>query len=111
LFVHAAKQIIACFFGYTGYMATEALEDRRIVNIDWYTTVYLPKVINKLCRRNRNHRIILHHDASCDKARQTVNFLFNNVELMTHCPYSLDLSINDFFLFPNIKNKMRDERF
>ena len=27
------------------------------------------------------------------------------------CPYSLDLSPNDFFLFPNIKNKMRDERF
>ncbi|KYN35717.1 hypothetical protein ALC56_09917 [Trachymyrmex septentrionalis] len=35
----------------------------------------------------------------------------NNVELMTHCPYSPDLSPNDFFLFPNIKNKMRGERF
>ena len=31
----------------------------------------------------------------------------NNVELMTHCPYSPD----DIFLFPNIKNKMRGERF
>ena len=30
---------------------------------------------------------------------------------MTHCPYSSDLSPNDFFLFPNIKNKMRSERF
>ena len=30
---------------------------------------------------------------------------------MTHCPYSLDLSPNDFFLFPNIKNKMHGERF
>ena len=29
---------------------------------------------------------------------------------MTHCPYSLD-SPNDFFLFPNIKKKMRGERF
>ena len=29
---------------------------------------------------------------------------------MTHCPYSSDLSPN-FFLFPNIKNKMRGERF
>ena len=53
--------------------------------------------------------IVLHHDnASC----QTVYFLSsNNVELMTHCPYSPDLSPNDFFLFPNIKNKMRGERF
>ena len=30
---------------------------------------------------------------------------------MTHCPYSPDLSPNDFFLFLNIKNKMRVERF
>ena len=34
-----------------------------------------------------------------------------NVELMTHCPYSPDLLPNDFFLFLNIKKKMRDERF
>ena len=41
-----------------------------------------------------------------------VDFLSsNNVELMTHCPYSSDLSPNDFFLFPNIKNKMCGERF
>ena len=45
-------------------------------------------------------------------ARQTVYFLSsNNVELMTHCPYSPDLSPNDFFLFPNFKNKIRGERF
>ena len=49
---------------------------------------------------------------SCHRARQTVDLLSsNNVELMTHCPYSPDLSPNDFFLFPNIKNKMRSERF
>ena len=44
--------------------------------------------------------------------RQTVDFLSSkNVELMTHCPYSPDLSPNDFFLFPNIKKKMRAKRF
>jgi len=32
----AAKKMIACFFGYTGHVA---LEDRRIVNTDWYTTI------------------------------------------------------------------------
>ena len=57
--------------------------------------------------------IVLHHNkASCHTACQTVDFLSsNNVELMTHCPYSPDLSPNDFFLFPNIKNKIRGERF
>jgi len=30
---------------------------------------------------------------------------------MIHCPYSSNLSSNDFLLFPNIKNKMHGERF
>jgi len=30
---------------------------------------------------------------------------------MIHCPYSPDLSPNDFFLFLNIKTKRRGERF
>lgn len=34
-----------------------------------------------------------------------------NIKLMTHCPYPPDLSLNDFFLFPNNKHKMRGERF
>ncbi|KAG5347244.1 SETMR methyltransferase, partial [Acromyrmex charruanus] len=99
-FVHSAtKQMIACFFSYTGHVT---LKDRRTVNIHYYTTICLPEVINKLRRTNRNRRIILHHD--------NVDFLSSkNVELMTHCPYSPDLSPNDFFLFPNIKKKMRGE--
>ena len=103
----AAKQMIACFFSYTGHVATVALEDRRTVNTDWYTIICLPKVINELCRTNRNRRIIFHHDnASCHITCQTVDFLSSkNVELMTHCPYSPDLSPNDFFLFPNIKRR------
>jgi len=72
-------------------------------------TIFLPEVRNELRRINRNRRIILHHNnASC----HTIDFLSNNnTELMTHCPYSSDLSPNDFFLFPKIKNKMRDELF
>ncbi|CAK9818963.1 Histone-lysine N-methyltransferase SETMAR [Anthophora quadrimaculata] len=30
---------------------------------------------------------------------------------MTHCPYSPDLSPNDFCLFPFVKNKLHGERF
>ncbi|XP_011051046.1 PREDICTED: uncharacterized protein LOC105144077 [Acromyrmex echinatior] len=59
LFVHAAKQMIARFFSYTGHVATVALEDRRTVNTDWYTTIYLPEIINELRRTNRNRRIIM----------------------------------------------------
>ncbi|CAH2003817.1 unnamed protein product [Acanthoscelides obtectus] len=34
-----------------------------------------------------------------------------NVELLDHAPYSPDLSPNDFFTFPKIKNRLRGQRF
>ncbi|CAH1995796.1 unnamed protein product [Acanthoscelides obtectus] len=34
-----------------------------------------------------------------------------NVELLDHPPYSPDLSSNDFFTFPKIKNRLRGQRF
>ena len=47
---------------------------------------------------------------SCHTTHQTVDFFYPvkvEIELLTHCPYSPDLSPNVFFLFPNIKHKMR----
>lgn len=108
-----SKKMIASFFGITGHVATVALEDRRTVNAEWYTTICLPEVIGEIRKNNARRQIILHHDnASSHTAAVTVNYLIHqNVELMSHCPYSPDLSPNDFFLFPQVKNKMRGERF
>jgi len=72
----SVKQMIACFFGHSGHVATVALKDRRTVNTAWYTIISLPEVINESRRTNRNRRIILHRDnVSCHTARQTVDFL------------------------------------
>ncbi|EGI63876.1 hypothetical protein G5I_07706, partial [Acromyrmex echinatior] len=66
--------------------------------------------VRKLCSRWIPHEPVF--EAQKQAPCQTVDFLSSkNVELMTHCPYSPDLSRNDFFLFPNIKKKMRSERF
>ncbi|GFT71331.1 uncharacterized protein NPIL_292841 [Nephila pilipes] len=40
-----SKQMIACFFGINGHVATVALEQRRTVNSEWYTTICLPEVL------------------------------------------------------------------
>lgn len=57
---------------------------------------------------NRRHRIIMHHDnASTRTTRQTIDWLKEkNIELMFHCAYSPDLAHNDFFVFPNVKQKL-----
>ena len=39
-----SKQMIACFFGKTGHAVFVPLEQRRRVNSEWYTTIYLSVV-------------------------------------------------------------------
>ncbi|KAG5323472.1 SETMR methyltransferase, partial [Acromyrmex heyeri] len=58
-----------------------------------------------------NFRAVIFYDYKCNLVKLLIFLSSKNVELMTHCPYSPDLSPNDFFLFPNIKKKMRGERF
>ncbi|CAH2002971.1 unnamed protein product [Acanthoscelides obtectus] len=62
---------------------------------------------------NPERRIILHQDnASSHTAQNTRQYLTEeNVELLDHSPYCPDLSPNDLFTLPKIKNRLRGQRF
>ncbi|CAH1968747.1 unnamed protein product [Acanthoscelides obtectus] len=62
---------------------------------------------------NPERRIILHQDnASSHTAQKTMQYLTEeNVELLDQPPSSPDLSPNDLFTFPKIKNILRGQRF
>ncbi|GFU33812.1 HTH_48 domain-containing protein [Nephila pilipes] len=87
-----SKQMIACFFGINGHVATVALEQRRTVNSEWYTTICLPEVIGEIRKKQKNRRIILHHDnASSHTSTQTKAFLTERkIELMGHPPRNIN---------------------
>ena len=101
------------FFGKTGHVAIVPVEQRRTVNSEWYITICLPVAFQEVRKINRQRRNTLHHDnASSHTSAQTTAFLSTqNIDLMSHPPYSPHLAPNDFFLFPYVKNKMRDQRF
>ncbi|CAH1972842.1 unnamed protein product [Acanthoscelides obtectus] len=84
-----------------------------IVTEDWYITICLPKVITELRKINPKRRVILHQDnASSHPAQKTRQYLTEqNVELLDHPPYGPDLSPNECFTFPKIKNRLRGQRF
>ena len=94
-----SKQMIACFFRKIGHVAIVPLEQRRTVNSEWHTTICLPVIFEAIRKTNRRRRITLHHNASSHTSAQTTAFLSTqNIDLMNHMPYSLDLGPNDFFL-------------
>ncbi|CAH1992382.1 unnamed protein product [Acanthoscelides obtectus] len=108
-----SKKMVATFVSKAGHFATIPLNERRTVTADWYTTICLPKVITEHRKINPERRIIPHQDnASSQTAQKTRQYLTEeNVELLDHPPYSPDLSPNDFFTFPKIKNRLRGQRF
>ncbi|CAH2014206.1 unnamed protein product [Acanthoscelides obtectus] len=103
--------MVATFVSKAGHIATIPLNEQRTVTADWYTTICLPKVTTDLRKINPERRIILHQDnASSHTAQKTTQYLTKeNVELLDHPPYSPDLSPNDFFTFPKIKNRLRGQ--
>ncbi|CAH2007870.1 unnamed protein product [Acanthoscelides obtectus] len=107
------KVMVATFVSKPGHIGTVPLNEQRTVTADWYTTICLPKVITELRKINPERRIILHQDnASSNTPQKTRQYLTEeNVELLDHPPYSPDLSSNDFFTFPKIKNRLRGQRF
>ncbi|CAH1958960.1 unnamed protein product [Acanthoscelides obtectus] len=86
-----SRKMVATFVSKAGHIATFPLNEQRTVTADWYTTIY---------------------DASSHTAQKTRQYLSEeNVELLDHPPYSPDLSPNDFFTFPKIKNRLLSQRF
>ncbi|CAH1995216.1 unnamed protein product [Acanthoscelides obtectus] len=94
-------------------MVATFVSKQRTVTADWYTTICLPKVITEFRKINPERRINLHQDnASSHTAPKTRQYLTEeNVELLDHPPYSPDLSHNDFFTYPKIKNRRPGQSF
>jgi hypothetical protein len=61
----------------------------------------------------RNHNWLLHHDnALAHMSLKTTEFVTNNnMVIVPHTPYSLDLAPCDFTLFPKLKMKLKTQRF
>lgn len=73
-----SKQMVACFFGKNGRVATVPLEDRRTANSEWYTIICLPEVFEEIRKNNQRRRIILHHDNASSHIGP------NNIALIWH---------------------------
>ncbi|CAH2013080.1 unnamed protein product [Acanthoscelides obtectus] len=108
-----SKKMVATFMSKAGHIATIPLNEQRTVTADWYTTICLPRVITELRKINPERSIIIHQDNASSHAAQKIRQYLTeeNVELLDHPPYGPDLSPNDFFTLPKIKNRLRGQSF
>ena len=79
-----------------------------------YATVIKSELLPAI-KRKRPHiersGILLHHDNAPSHSSRIVMDTVNKLELLPHPPYSPDLAICDFWLFPNLKNRLRGNKY
>ena len=113
---NASKQMITCFFAKFGHVATIPLEDIKTVRADWYVNHCLPELFQAWCKRRPRpgvRGLLLHHDnAGARTVAVTLDILAaDDVQLVTHPPYSPDLDHCGWFLFPSIKRQLKGKQF
>ena len=70
-------------------------------------------MFQEMTKTNRRRRATLHQDnASSHTSTEATAFLSTqNIDLMSHQPYSRNMAPNDFFLFAYVKNKKKAQGF
>ena len=96
--------MIAVFFPKSGHVTSVPLQERKIVNAEWYINICLPKVFDTWSARCPNDDArgpLLHHDvASAHTTAGTLDYLEETrIQLVTQTPFSPGLAPSDFFLF------------
>jgi len=110
------KSMLIAFFDMDGLVRHECVPRGQTVNKEFHKTV-LQRLRNTVRRHRpekwRSGNWILHHDsAPAHRAVTTNEFLAkHNLLSLPHPPYSPDLALCDFFLFPQLKKTMKVRQF
>jgi histone-lysine N-methyltransferase SETMAR len=112
----STKTMLIVFFDIRSIVHREFVPQGQIVNKKFYCEVLLRLRENIRRKRSdlwRAKNWILHDDnAPCHRALLFCEFLANhNMLSLPHPPYSLDLALADFFLFPKMKMQLKGRRF
>jgi len=102
------------FFDLDGIVRAEFVPRNTAVNSEYYKGL-LDCLRNDVCRKRPEklaYGFILHHDnAPCHTSIPVLQFLSNNITVCPHPPYSPDLALCDFWLFPKVKMTMKGKCF
>jgi histone-lysine N-methyltransferase SETMAR len=108
----STKSMLIVFFDVKGVGRREFVPPNATVNSDFYCDVL--RRLRENVRRKKpeiwcNHNRFLHRDMEpAHTSLQTTGFVTNNnMVIVPHSPYSLDLGSCDFALFPKLKMKLK----
>lgn len=110
------KVLTSVFFSRTGIKNISFLDVKETATAKWYKNLCLEPLLDtwqkehlKSCKKN----FVLNHDnAPIHKASIISQYIDQNkIKLLAHPPYSPDLAPCDFWLFPNMKQRLRGKKY
>ena len=112
----AGKVMAIIFCDIQGIILNHFVPPKTTVTGNYYATVIQSELLLAIKRKHphlERSGILLHHDKApshnsrivMDTSQQT------RYRLLPHPPYSPDLAICDFWLFPNLKNRLRGNKY
>ena len=108
----AGKVMAIIFCDLQGIILNHFVSPKPTVTGNYYATVTKSGLLPAI-KRKRSHLersgILLHHDNAPSHTSRIVMDTVN--KLLPHPPYSPDLAICDFWLFPNLKNRLRGNNY
>jgi histone-lysine N-methyltransferase SETMAR len=109
------SMVNVCFFYVKGIVHSEFVPPITMVNSEFYCDV-LRRLKENMQRERpeiwKNHNWLLHHDVPTHTCLKTTEFVTNNnMVIVSHPPYSLDLAPCEFALFPKLKMKLTGQHF
>ena len=108
--------MLSIFFYKGGILSAVTVPKGVYINCDFYTK----KCLKPLCRKWKTlHKkpglknFVLHQDNTSSHFGKKAKEFYNNrsIKILKHPPYSPDLSPCDFWLFPKVKNLLKDINF
>ena len=110
------KVMTSAYFTRSKMIALIPLETGQTVTAKWYTETCSPKVFKNLLgsqKKEQLRRYFLHHDnAPAHTAQKTNDFLaLSGITEICPAPYSPDLALCDFWLFPKITKNLKGRVF
>ena len=108
------KSMLIIFFDSKGIVHMEFVPPGQTVNQTFYLQV-LERLRNRVVRVGReiaNTWFLQHDNASSHTSFAVREFLAqHNITMLPHPPYSPDLALCDFFLFPKLKTHLKGHHF
>lgn len=111
------KIMVSVFFSRKGVEGITVLKSGEKATAKWYRDFCLDPLIqnwNNTHSTPTSSKLKIHHDNARPHTSNIINEYIKdqeNVDILKHPPYSPDLSPCDFWLFPNIKNKLKGTKF